>query len=129
MGLARKMKRKDEKPNIKEQKKQIAISQKANRLASDLNRQIEKDRYTAEVMAFYKMSILTNWILHDKWGFGAGRLQKFQDEMARLCACVNDPACGISVDEIGLELKKETGYDTVYQLNKRRYNENAEVAV
>jgi hypothetical protein len=82
-----------------------------------------------QVMAFYKMSILTNWILHDKWGFGAGRLQKFQDEMARLCACVNDPACGVSVDEIGLQLKQETGYDTVYQLNKRRYNENAEVAV
>ena len=129
MGLARKMKRKDEKPNIKEQKRQIAISQKANRLASDLNRQIEKDRYTAEVMAFYKVSILTNWILHDKWGFGAGRLQKFQDEMARLCACIDDKGCGITVEGVGLQLKEETGYDTVYQLNKRRYNENAEVAV
>lgn len=129
MGLARKMKRQTEKPNIKEQKRQIAISAKANRLANDLNRQIEKDRYTAEVMAFYKMSILTNWILHDKWGFGGKRLLKFQDEMARLCACVNDPACGVTVDGIGLQLKEETGFDTVYQLNKRRYDENAEVAV
>lgn len=129
MGLARKMKRQTEKPNIKEQKRQIAISAKANRLANDLNRQIAVDRRQAEILTFYKFSILANWILHDKHGFGKKRLLQFQDDMAKLCACIDDKGCGITVEGVGLQLKEETGFDTVYQLNNRRYNENAEVAV
>lgn len=129
MGLARKMKRQTEKPNIKEQKRQIAISAKANRLANDLNRQIAVDRRQAEILTFYKFSILANWILHDKHGFGKKRLLQFQDDMAKLCACIDDKGCDITVEGVGLQLKEETGFDTVYQLNTRRYNENAEVAV
>ena len=129
MGLARKMKRQTEKPNIKEQKRQIAISAKANRLANDLTRQIAVDRRQAEILTFYKFSILANWILHDKHGFGKKRLLQFQDDMAKLCACIDDKGCGITVEGVGLQLKEETGFDTVYQLNNRRYNENAEVAV
>ena len=128
MSLARKMKRRETVPNLKEQKKQAELNAKAEALTAELNRKIDKDRYAAEVQAFYKLSILTNWILHDKWGFGEGRLQKFQDEMARLCACVQDPACDISVDDIDKQLKADTGYDTIWHLNNRRYTENAEVA-
>jgi hypothetical protein len=125
------MARKSIVPNVKEQKKQAQRQAQSEVLAKQLNRDIDKSIYNAEVKAFYKMSILTNWILHTKFGFGArngeGRLQKFQDEMAYLCACIQDPACDISIDGLAQQLKDETGYDTVYHLNKRRYNENAEV--
>ena len=128
MSLARKMKRRETAPNLKERRKQARLNAKAEALTAELNRKIDKDRYATEVQAFYKISILTNWILHSKFGFGEGRLQKFQDEMAYLCACTQDSNCGISVDGLSQQLKNETGYDTIWHLNNRRYNNNAEVA-
>jgi hypothetical protein len=131
MGLARKMARKSIVPNMKEQRRQAEITAKSQSIARQINMNTDKAVWRAEVNAFYKLSILANWVLHEKFGFGAqagGRLEQFQDEMARLCACISDPNCGITVDTINAQLKEETGYDTVWHLNNRRYNEKAEVA-
>ena len=125
-SMARKMKRREDKPNTKEQIKQARLAAQADVLAKQLNHKIDKDIYRAEVNALYKMTVITNWVLHNEWGFGKGRMQKFQDRMAHLCSCIHDPACDISVEGLNQTLKEETGYDTIWSLNNRRYNERAE---
>jgi len=124
-SMSRKMKRRE--PNTKEQRRQAQLAAQAEVLAKELNHKIDKDIYKAEVNALYKMTVITNWVPHNEWGFGKGRLQKFQDRMAYLCACIRTPDCGISVEGLNQALKDETGYDTIWSLNNRRYDENTEV--
>lgn len=129
--LTRKMGREKEKPLAKAQAKQMQVALEKENVRKRHNHQLLQQARQAEVDTFYKMAILTNWVLHDKFGFGGrgenSRLLRFQDEMAKLCAHVYDPKCGISVEGLNEALKVETGFDTVWHLNKRRYGENAEV--
>lgn len=131
MGSARKMRRKEEKPVVKEQLKQARLAAEAKVLSNQLNQRIDKSILQAEQNAFYKMAVITNWVLHEEFGFGHkggnSRLLKFQDRMAYLCACLHDPNCNLTIEGLNEELKKETGFDTIWQLNNRRYNKDAEV--
>lgn len=131
MGSARKMMRKKDKPVVKEQQKQARLAAEADVLSKQLNRRIDKSILQAEQNAFYKMAVITNWVLHEEFGFGhrgkESRLLKFQDRMAYLCACLHDPNCDITIEGLNEALKRETGFDTIWQLNNRRYNKDAEV--
>lgn len=132
MGLRRKMERCCSRPLNKEVKRQQERQFEMDKMATQLSAKINEERFKAEVRAFYKMAVLTNWVLHENFGFGGrgenSRLQRFQDEMARLCSCVHDGKCDISVEGLNQTLKEETGYDTIWHLNHRRYGADGSAA-
>jgi hypothetical protein len=117
------MKRKQNMPNKKEQARQAKIYAENRKLASEIDQ--ERTRmYTAGFMrAFTRHEIFAAQVLHDKFGFGKKRLQTFMDEMAHLSACVGDDKCDITEKQIAQCLKMETGYDVLWQIDHRNYDE------
>lgn len=73
------------------------------------------------------MTILTNWTLHEEFGFGKARLQKFQDIMARWMAYLGNDTFDMSFEEMAEQLKEETGFDTYWDMEHRLYDKEGEV--
>ena len=122
MSSARAMKRKQDKPNLKERARQAKIHAEVRMLAAEIDQERTRMYKAGFMRAFRRHSIFAAQILHDKFGFGKKRLLQFQDEMAHLSACVGDDKCAITEEQVAECLKMETGFDVLWQIDHRDYD-------
>lgn len=127
MGARRKLQRRQTGGSVKEQRRQEAIRAEREMEAARIERQKEVYAEARSVMTFYKMTVLTAWTLHSKFGFGRERLQRFQDEMARWMTTLQCDAIDGNLDDMNDTLKEETGFDALWDADHRCYNRDGEV--
>ena len=77
---------------------------KQNRRKERLER---TDRYAAAEIAVDSLVVIPAYVLHDMFGFGNKRLEKFIDEYKRLWSLVKDDK--VKVDTLRASLDAETG--------------------
>ena len=95
-----------------------------NRLAGTMSTIIAKEveRRTAENRALFggiAIKLITSAsmvVLHDDFGFGAKRLQRFQERVEEQCECISGGYCSIEdLNQLAEELAKKVG---LYSVNE-----------